>query len=187
MRRMRSVATSSLPTVLLVLSWVAPAARAQDVPFFESPPAVVEQMLELASVGEDDVVYDLGSGDGRIVIAAAGERGARAVGIESRADLVELSRRRAVEAGVERRVSFVEADFFEAEFDDATVVMLYLQPKVNRRLAPVLRARLAGGTRVVSHRYPIDDWQPVARVRVEGRPIFLYVMPPRGAAGVDPS
>lgn len=150
---------------------------AQDVPFLESPESVVEAMLDLAEVHESDVVYDLGSGDGRIVIAAATARRARGVGIEIDADLIELSNRNAREAGVEERVTFVEEDLFESEFSEATVVMLYLQPHVNKKLRPMLTEQLSPGTRVVSHRYEIRDWTPVKRVKVEGRSVFLYVVP----------
>ena len=160
--------------VLLLLP--APAG-AQDVPFLESPESVVEAMIELARVSNTDVVYDLGSGDGRIVIAAAASRGARSVGIELDADLVAQSDRNAHAAGVEDLVRFHQGDFFEADLSEATVVMMYLQPKVNKKLRPVLDEQLTPGTRVVSHRYEIRDWTPVKRIKVEGRPIFLYVMP----------
>ena len=162
-----------IATVVLVL----PCASAQDVPFLESPESVVEAMLEMAQVRESDVVYDLGSGDGRIVIAAAASREARGVGIEIDADLIDLSIDNAREAGVEDLVSFVQEDFFETDFHDATVVMLYLQPKVNKKLRPILAEQLAPGTRVVSHRYEIRDWTPIERIKVEGRSIFLYVIP----------
>jgi SAM-dependent methyltransferase len=162
---------------LAVALLAIPATLAQDVPFFETPDSVVQAMIEMASVGESDVVYDLGSGDGRIVIAAASTRGARGVGIEIDAGLVELSTQKAREVGVEDLVDFVEGDFFEADFGEATVVMLYLQPKVNSKLRPLLEERLASGTRVVSHRYEFRDWTPVERIKVEGRSVFLYVIP----------
>jgi precorrin-6B methylase 2 len=136
-------------------------------------------MIELAEIDKDDIVYDLGSGDGRIVIAVATEHGARAIGVESRPDLVELSQLRALDAGVEDRVEFVAEDFFETNFSDATVVMIYLARKANRRLESVLLEQLTAGTRVVSHRYPIEGWKPDQKVKVEGRSVFLYVMPPR--------
>jgi protein-L-isoaspartate O-methyltransferase len=148
--------------------------HAQDVPFLESPESVVEAMLELAGVEEADVVYDLGSGDGRIVIAAAASRGAHGVGIEIDEQLVELSRERAREAGVEDLVRFAHEDFFESSFSEATVVLIYLQPKVNRRLRPIFDEQLSPGTRVVSHRYEIRGWTPLRRIKVEGRWIYLY-------------
>jgi len=152
-------------------------ASGPDVAFLESPESVVTAMLELAEVDEKDIVYDLGSGDGRIVIAAAATYGARGVGIEVQSELVEQSNDNAIEAGVADRARFVEGDFFELDFSEATVVTMYLYPKVNRRLRPVLSAKLAPGTRVVSHRYEIEGWTPVKRIKVEGRPIFLYVVP----------
>jgi SAM-dependent methyltransferase len=160
-------------TILLL----QPSANAQDVPFLESPESVVEAMLDLAQVRESDVVYDLGSGDGRIVIAAAASREARGVGVEIDPDLVELSIANARDAGVEDRVTFVQGDFFETDFSEATVLLLYLQPKVNKKLRPILTEQLAPGTRVVSHRYEFRDWTPVERVKVEGRSLFLYVIP----------
>jgi SAM-dependent methyltransferase len=166
----------ALVTAAVVLIVQAPAI-AQDVPFLESPESVVEAMLELAQVRDTDSVYDLGSGDGRIVIAAAASYGARGVGIELESDLVEQSRENAREAGVEDLVRFVQKDFFEADFSEATVVMMYLQPKVNKKLRPILAEQLAPGTRIVSHRYEIREWNPIKRVKVEGRSIFLYVIP----------
>ena len=169
-------ASRALVAVGLALIVQAPAG-AQDVPFLESPESVVEAMLELAQVSETDVVYDLGSGDGRIVIAAAASRDARGVGVEIESDLVEQSNDSARDAGVEDLVTFVQGDFFETDFSEATVVMLYLQPKVNKQLRPILSEQLAPGTRVVSHRYEIRDWTAIERVKVEGRSIFLYVIP----------
>ena len=148
----------------------------QDVPFLETPDYAVDAMLDLASVSASDTVYDLGSGDGRIVIAAASRFGARGVGIEIDPQLVELSRARAVEAGVADRTAFVVADLFESDFHEASVVALYLLPKVNRRLKPLLEEQLAPGTRVVSHRFEISGWTPRKRVKVGGRWLFLYVV-----------
>jgi SAM-dependent methyltransferase len=163
-----------VPAVLLVAAF---QAKAQDVPFLETPESVVEAMLELAQVTEDDVVYDLGSGDGRIVIAAAAHYGASGVGIESESELILLSNERAEEAGVEGRVRFLLRDFFKADFGRATVVMMYLSPKVNRKLQPLLAEQLAPGTRVVSHKYEIAGWEPVERIKAEGRTLYLYVVP----------
>jgi SAM-dependent methyltransferase len=179
-------ATEAL-VVALVLWNAAALAAAQDVPFLESPESVVDAMLRLAEVGEADLVYDLGSGDGRIVIAAARDRGARGVGIESDPDLVQRSVADARAAGVEERVRFVRGDLFEEPFGEATVVMLYLQPKVNRRLRPLLDEQLAPGTRVVSHRYEIPDWTPLRRVKVEGRALYLYVVQPPDRVGPGPT
>ena len=153
------------------------AAQGQDVPFLESPESVVETMLELAEVDSTDVVYDLGSGDGRIVITAAVRYAARGVGIEIDPELIELSNENAREAGVADRVEFAEGDFFEADFSEATVLAIYLWPKVNRKLRPLMDEQLAPGTRVVSHRYPVQGWTPEQRVKVEGRWVYLYRIP----------
>lgn len=175
----RSGRASALGALALfvVVSVAQGPTGAQDVPFFETPDSVVEAMLEMAEVHENDVVYDLGSGDGRIVIAAAAARRARGVGIEIDPDLVEQSNHNAREAGVEELVTFIQGDFFESDFSDATVLMLYLQPHVNKKLRPILAEQLSPGTRIVSHRYEFRDWTPIEQIKVEGRSIFLYVIP----------
>ncbi len=127
-------------------------------PFGATPHEVVAEMLALAEVGKDDVVYDLGSGDGRIPIAAATQGGARGVGVELRSELVEKSRKAAEEAGVADRVRFLEKDFFEVDISDATVVMLYLFPRTTLRLRPKLLEELQPGTRIVAYDYGIEGW-----------------------------
>lgn len=136
------------------------AHRAPDVEFAPSEDVAVDAMLAIARVGPKDVVYDLGSGDGRIVIAAAKRFGARGVGIEIDPNLVAVSRRNAVDAGVEKLVDFREGNLFEADIREATVVMLYLLPELNLRLRPKLLAGLAPGARVVSHEFDMGDWRP---------------------------
>jgi precorrin-6B methylase 2 len=165
--------------------WLAACAPhpAADVPFLVTPHEIVEQMLRLARVGPDDVVYDLGSGDGRVVIAAARDfRARQAVGIEIDPVLVTRSREYARRAGVADRVSFREQDLFQADLSSATVVTLYLTREVNLRLRPKLLAELAPGTRVVSFNFDMGDWEPasVIRVDVSGRttPVYLWVVPP---------
>ena len=125
-----------------------------------TPQPVVFRMLELAEVSEEDVVYDLGSGDGRIVIAAAKEFGARGVGIEIDPELVKRARRKAERAGVSDRVEFRQGDLFEADIGEATVVTLYLWPTMNDRLRPKLMEELSPGTRILSHDFGIGDWSP---------------------------
>jgi predicted RNA methylase len=138
---------------------------------------VADAMLALAHVGPDDVVYDLGSGDGRLVILAAQKHGARAVGIEIDPSLVEQARRAAREHGVADRVRFVEGDLFSADISEATVVTLYLSPRVNRRLEPKLRRELKPGTRVVSHMFQMESWTPSATARtVDGTDLFLWTI-----------
>jgi SAM-dependent methyltransferase len=171
-----------IPGALLLAGCAHPAG---DVPFLVTPPEIVDHMLRMARVGPDDVVYDLGSGDGRIVIAAAQDFKARAVGIEIDPTLVARSREYARRAGVAERTSFVEQDLFQADLSPATVVTIYLTREVNLRLRPKLRAELRPGTRIVSFNFDMGDWEPTAMTRVEvsGRatPVYLWVIPPRGA------
>jgi SAM-dependent methyltransferase len=155
------------------------AARQPDVPFQPTPQQAVEQMLRLAAVHQGDLLYDLGSGDGRIVITAAQRFGARAVGIDIDPRRVEESLRRAREAGVLDRVSVRGGDFFQADISRATVVTMFLWPEVTLALCPMLRRDLKPGTRVVSYFWEIADWVPDREVAVDGRPIYLWTMPPR--------
>ena len=130
------------------------SARQPDAVFVPTPPEVVDRMLELAKVGKGDVVYDLGSGDGRIVITAAKKYEASGIGIEMDRLLVQESREEARKQGVQDRVTFREEDLFKANFQDATVVTLYLLPHLNAKLLPQL-AKLKAGTRIVAHASPI--------------------------------
>ncbi len=147
------------------------------VPFVPTPEGVVVEMLEIAHVGPHDVVYDLGSGDGRIVIAAASRFGARGVGIEIDPNRVREARQYADQAGVSDRVNFVEGDFFAADLSEATVVTLYLLPDVNRLLVPKLLAELRPGTRIVSHNYDLGDWPPEKTVGVTRGTVYYWVVP----------
>ena len=150
-----------------------------EVDHLPTPPAVVDAMLELAAVRPGDVVYDLGSGDGRIPIAAARRYGVRAVGIEQDRELVEQSRCRAREAGVAHLVEFREQDIFDSDLREASVVTLFLFPHTNARLLPRLRAQLPAGARVVSHRFRVGDWKPEREVEVLGHPLLLWRITPR--------
>lgn len=152
-------------------------SKGGDVPFVESPQAVVSKMLELADVTEDDVVYDLGSGDGRIVIKAAKEYGARGVGIEIKPHLVEKARQNATEAGVADRVAFRRGDLFKADISEATVVTLYLLPSVNTELRPKLFRELTPGTRVVSHDFDMDEWEPDTTWDSAGETVHRWTIP----------
>ena len=151
--------------------------RAPDIYFVGTPQPIVDAMLRLARVTSDDVVYDLGSGDGRIVIIAAQKYGARGVGIEIDPKLVARSRDIAREAGVEDRVSFVEADLFKADVSAATVVTLWLSASINAQLEPILKRQLRPGARIVSHQFPMGDWAPAERVHVRDVDVFLWRMP----------
>ncbi len=156
-------------------------ARRPDIFFAPTWEPVVYEMLELAEVSRDDVVYDLGSGDGRIVILAAQKYGARGVGIELDPKLVKISNQVAREAGLQHLVRFVEGDLFAADISGATVVTLYLSTGVNRDLEPKLRRELAPGTRIVSHQFPIGKWTPekAIRSREDGTELFLWTVGPQ--------
>ena len=157
----------------------------QYIYFFPTPLWVAEAMLTLARVGPDDVVYDLGSGDGRIVLLAAEKYGAKGVGLELMPSLVEVSRKAARERHLEDKVTFIEGDFYKTDISDATVVTLYLSPSVNRMLEPKLRA-LRPGTRIVSHNYAIGNWTPDDVVHGEdGTDIYLWTVPRRPARTPD--
>jgi SAM-dependent methyltransferase len=155
----------------------------KDVVWVPTPPALVEKMLDMAKVTPDDVVYDLGSGDGRLVIAAARDFGARGAGVEIDPKLVALSTENARRAGVTDRVTFREGNLFEMDLTPATVVTLYLSPELNQRLRPKLLRELRPGARIVSHDYGMGDWMPAhsARMEVRGRVshIYLWLVPAR--------
>ena len=153
-------------------------ARTPDIHFTPTRHHIADAMLQLAKVGPDDVVYDLGSGDGRIPIIAAQKYGARGVGIELDPNLVELSWRIANEAEVANRVNFIVGDLFTADLSTATVITAYLSHSVMNLLAPKLRA-LAPGTRIVAHQFSMTGWPPDRRVKVDEAELFLWIVPPR--------
>ena len=169
---------------LLVFALVALTATAlqsssqrPDVRFLATPQNVVEAMLTLAQVTPADVVFDLGSGDGRIPITAAKKFGARSVGIELDERLVRLARENAVRAGVNDRVTFIEGDLFQADISSATVVALFLLPSLNVRLIPKFERELRPGARIVSHHFAMGDrWAPDAEEDVSGLMIYLWKM-----------
>jgi cyclopropane fatty-acyl-phospholipid synthase-like methyltransferase len=147
-----------------------------------SPPQVIAAMLELAAVNPSDVVYDLGSGEGEIVIEAARRYGVRAVGVELDHERVENAGKNAVGAGVTDRVTFIERDLFEVDIGEATVVTLYLFPALMQRLKPKLLRELKPGTRIVSHDFGLPDWPPEQTVEVSLdriRRVYLWTVPPR--------
>jgi SAM-dependent methyltransferase len=155
--------------------------RLPDIFFAPTLYSVADQMLKLAGVGASDVVYDLGSGDGRILMLAAQKYRARAVGIEIDHDLVERSRQIAREGEVGDRVRVIEGDLFDADISAATVVTLYLSPSVNNRLETKLRRELRPGTRIVSHQFGIGAWSPdrVVRAEDDGTELLLWTVPAR--------
>lgn len=180
----------SLPCSLLifaVVSAIAAAAQSSeprlDVPYVPTTEEAVQAMLKLADVKKTDVVYDLGCGDGRIVIAAAKEFGARGVGIDIDRERISEAKKNAKKAGVENLVRFELKDLFQADFHEATVVTLFLLPDVNLRLRPKLLRDLKPGTRIVSNTFHMGDWKADQETTVgEDSPLshklYLWVVPP---------
>ncbi len=148
----------------------------KDVIWIPTPDRLVQRMLQLARIQPDDVVADLGSGDGKIVIAAARDHGVRALGIEFNPDMVGLARREAERQGVSSRAQFRQGDIFATDFRDATIVTLYLLPRLNLRLRPRLLA-MRPGTRVVSHAWSMGNWTPDETSWVAATPLYLWTVP----------
>ncbi len=162
----------------VVVYFATPSARAQfsyDVPFVPTPYVVVEEMLRLAKVGADDFVMDLGSGDGRILIAAARKFGARGVGVDLDPDRIEESLYSAQLQGVSDRVTFLQQDLFKFDLSPATVITMYLLPSVNMKLRSRLYD-LKPGTRIVAHDFDLEDWQPDQKSTVR-KNVFLWIVP----------
>ena len=186
----RSLRMKLLLRAAILASWpfACAAALSEDVPFVVTPDNVTLAMLNLAKVGPEDYVIDLGSGDGRIVITAAKRFGARGLGVEIVPDLVEKSRATAAAAGVAQRAHFREQDLFQADLSPASVITMYLLPEVNLQLRPKLM-HLRPGTRIVSHDWDLGDWEPDKTVVVDvpdkaiGREklsrVHLWVVPAR--------
>jgi SAM-dependent methyltransferase len=185
---MRAVA-SSLPALALLLSLplvsdqtradqATPAPRPTlDVPYVPTPQEVVDKMLEMAKVKQGDVVYDLGCGDGRIVITAAQRHGARGVGVDLDPERITEARANARQAGVADRVTFRTQDLFKTDIREASVVTLYLLPEVNQRLKPKLQKELKPGTRIVSHSFSMgDDWPPERTEYVSGSTLYYWTI-----------
>jgi SAM-dependent methyltransferase len=175
-----------LPVAALVTGLVsarddAPQAPASlDVPFVPTPNDVVSSMLRLANVRSGDIVYDLGCGDGRIVVAAARRgKGVRAVGVDIDPRRIADAEENARKAGVSDRTRFIRQDLFEADLREATVVTLYLLPSLNVRLRPKLLAELSPGTRIVSHGFDMGDWQPAATRKVGTSTVYYWIVPER--------
>jgi SAM-dependent methyltransferase len=157
----------------------SPFESKKIVPYVPSPEYVVDKMIELAGVKKGDVVYDLGSGDGRIVIAAA-KKGARAVGFEIDPDLVAESRANIQKAGVQESAEIRNQDILTVDLSAASVVTMYLLPDVNLKLRPNLLSQLKPGSRIVSHSFDMGDWKPDKVERVEGRTIYFWTVPAKG-------
>lgn len=182
----------SITCVVLAVSLALPAAaagqqagtqaplRSPDVIFVPTPADVVAAMLKVAKVGKGDVVYDLGSGDGRIPIAAVKDFGAaRAIGIDIDPQRIKEANENLQKAGVGDRVRFLNQDLFTTNLGEATVVTLYLLPSLNLKLMPKLKAELKPGTRIVSHAFDMGDWVPEQTVDVDGRKVYFWTIPKR--------
>lgn len=155
------------------------AEREPDVIFVPTPHAVVDAMLEMAQVRDGDVLFDLGSGDGRIPIAAAKKFNIRAVGIDIDPQRIREANANAKEAGVTDEVTFRQEDLFKTDFSQATVVTLYLLDRLNEKLRPRLLAELKPGTRIVSHAFRMGDWEPEQTRDVDGSTIYFWTVPER--------
>jgi ubiquinone/menaquinone biosynthesis C-methylase UbiE len=156
--------------------------RMPDVIYVPTPQEVVDEMLKLADVKKGDVLYDLGSGDGRIPVTAAKRYGIRAVGIDIDPARISEARENAKKNGVEKLVTFRMEDLFRSNFKEATVVTLYLLPDLNEKLRPKLWRELKPGTRIVSHQFEMGDWKPEKTVELNGRTIYFWTIPAQGKA-----
>ena len=166
--------------MMAALLAAAPAAaqtRMPDVIFVPTPQEVVEDMLRLADVKKGDLLYDLGSGDGRIPVTAAKKYDIRAVGIDIDPDRITEAQDNARNAGVSKQVEFRLGDIFTMDFRDATVVTLYLLPELNVKLRPRLLAELKPGTRIVSHQFDMGDWRPDKKLESNGRTVYFWTVP----------
>ncbi len=156
--------------------------REPDVIFVPTPQNVVDEMLKLAKVHKGDVLYDLGCGDGRLVVTAAKQFGVRAVGIDINPERIAESQENAKQAGVTDRVVFRNEDLFEADIKEATVVTLYLLQSLNVKLRPKLWKDLKPGTRIVSHSFDMGEWKPDKEIEVEGRKVYFWTIPADAAS-----
>jgi SAM-dependent methyltransferase len=148
----------------------------KDVVWVPTPDAVVTKMLEVVKTTKDDIVYDLGSGDGKIPIAAAKLYGAKATGIEYNPEMAEFARRNVKRAGVEQQVNIITGDIFVEDFSKATVVTMYLLPQLNVKLRPTILA-MKPGTRVTSHQFDMGDWEPDQALKVDTRDVLVWIVP----------
>lgn len=154
--------------------------RTPDVIYVPTPPEVVEAMLDVVQLKDGDVLYDLGSGDGRIPIAAAKRAKVKATGIDIDPQRIQEANVNAETAGVTDRVTFKQADLFTTDFSDATVVTLYLLDTLNEKLRPKLLAELKPGTRIVSHAFRMGDWEPEQTREINGRMVYFWTVPAKG-------
>jgi SAM-dependent methyltransferase len=187
LHRLLLAVTLVLTVLLSVVSTMAqqplkPLKKKPEVPYVPTHEKVVAEMLKVAKVGKNDILYDLGSGDGRIVITAAKRFGTRGVGVDIDPARITEARENAVKAGVADKVKFLQQDLFETDIREATVVTLFLLPEVNLRLRPKLLSDLKPGTRVVSHNFGMGNWTPLKTLKVrvpQEHTIYYWVVPPR--------
>jgi ribosomal protein L11 methylase PrmA len=168
---------SSSPYRFLAQAQPRKPAQQPDVIYVPTPHEVVDDMLRLANVGKGDVLYDLGSGDGRIAITAAKKFGIRAVGIDIDPERIREANENARRAGVTHLVEFRQEDLFKADFREATVITLYLLPDLNVKLRPRLLDELKPGTRIVSHQFDMGTWKPEKRLESNGRVVYFWTIP----------
>lgn len=154
-----------------------PRERTPDVVYVPTPPEVVDKMLEMAKVGKDDILFDLGSGDGRIPITAAKRFGTRGTGIDIDPERIKEANANAKKEGVSDKVTFLQQDLFKSDFSKATVVTLYLLPELNVKLRSQLFKQLKPGTRIVSHAFDMGDWKPERTANVGGRTVYFWTIP----------
>jgi ribosomal protein L11 methylase PrmA len=174
----------ALPVLVVLLVWALPGLalaqtqlRTPDVIFVPTPQEVVDAMLKLAKVTKNDVIYDLGSGDGRMPITAAKTYGARGVGIDIDPKRIQEANENLKAAGVGDRVKFLNQDLFATDISEATVVTLYLLPSLNLKLLPKLNRELKPGTRIVSHAFDMGSAKPTETLNVNGRTVYFWTIP----------
>jgi tRNA G37 N-methylase Trm5 len=174
-------AALAVASAAVVAQPLKPLEKSPEVPYVPTNDKVVEEMLKVAKVGKNDVLFDLGSGDGRIPITAAKRWGTRGFGVDIDPERIKEARENATKAGVADKVKFMQQDLFDTDIKTATVVTLYLLPEVNMRLRPKLLADLKPGTRVVSHNYDMGDWKPLQTITVKlpdgEHTVYYWVVP----------
>jgi SAM-dependent methyltransferase len=179
---MKTVNNSLLVFLAVLFATISAIAQssapvALDVPYVPTEQSVVNAMLKVAKVSKNDVVYDLGCGDGRIVITAAKEYGATGTGIDINPERIKEAKENARQANVSNKVNFNVGNLFETDFSKASVVTLYLLPEVNMKLRPILLKQLKPGSRIVSHDFDMGDWVPDETIQMDGATIYFWTVP----------
>jgi len=178
-RRDWLAASAALAAASALPARAQPTNRTPDVVFVPTPQPIVDEMLAVASVGAKDVLYDLGSGDGRIPITAAKRWGTRGIGVDIDPQRIKEANANAQAAGVTDKVKFIQADLFEMDLSPATVITLYLLPDLNVKLRPTL-LKLKPGTRIVSHDFSMGDWKPVKQIEKGNKTVYFWTIPQHG-------